>query len=175
MEAGQQYNIKIMGLIYLIKSDLFAFGLELPKALFITEFQAVLNFRIYSYVYRKISKLLGFLLYERSKRIYSVDIPPTTLISEGFVIVHIGAIVIGRHVIIGKQVKIQSGVTLGMKDQYSGMPVIGDNTYLGTGCKVLGDVVIGNEVVIGANAVVINDVPNMHYSVGIPAKNFKRK
>ncbi len=160
-------------LIYLIKSDLSAYGLKFYKALFITEFQAVLNFRIYSYVYRKISKFLGFLLYERSKRIYSVDIPPTTLISEGFVIVHIGAIVIGRHVVIGKQVKIQSGVTLGMKNNSSGMPIIGDNTYLGTGCKILGDVKIGNEVVIGANAVVINDVPSRYYSVGIPAKNFK--
>ena len=109
----------IKGLIYLVKSDLSAFQLKFLKAIFITEFQAVLNFRIYSYLYINVSKILGFLLYERSKRIFSMDIPPTTRIGEGFVIVHIGAIVIGRNVLIGNKVKIQSGVTLGMKNQYS--------------------------------------------------------
>lgn len=70
---------------------------------------------------------------------------------------------IGRNVLIGPQ------VTVGGRSNRDGVPVIGDNVYLSTGCKILGDIQIGDNVVIGANAVVIKSVPSNSVAAGVPA------
>lgn len=135
------------------------------------ERRAVNSFRRYSYVYNNISKFLGYYLYNRSKLKYNVDIAPTAKIGKNFQIVHLGAIVIGRNAVIGDNVKIQSGVTLGMKNvNDTGMPSVKDNVYIGTGAKLLGPIIVGENVIIAANAVVLIDVPENCVAYGVPAK-----
>ena len=153
-----------------ISKDLEQFSVGKIKPFFTAEFQIVFYYRIYSYIYINFSKPIGFLLYQSCKRNFSVDIAQTSSIDVGLVIVHLGAIVIGKDAIIGKNVKIQSGVTIGMKSSQSKMPIIGDNCYLGTGCKILGGVIVGDNVTVGANAVVLSDIPSNSIAVGMPAK-----
>ncbi len=140
------------------------------KAFFCAEFRAVLAYRVNHYVYYNISTALAYILHNRTKKKYNVDIYPKANIGEGFVIAHLGAIVIGDMVLLKENITIQSGVTLGQKDSISQMPTIEGNTYIGTGAKLLGGITIGKNVVIGANSVVLNDVPNNAVCVGIPAK-----
>jgi serine O-acetyltransferase len=65
-------------------------------------------------------------------------------------------------------------VTIGGRSASIGVPVIGDNVYISTGAKVLGDITIGNNCVIGANAVVISNVPDNTVAAGVPAKVIKQ-
>jgi serine O-acetyltransferase len=87
---------------------------------------------------------------------------------------HAHGIVIGQHVRIGNNVTALQGTTVGtdlIREEYapSTMPQIGNRVFLGAGSKVLGAVRIGDDAVIGANAVVISDVPAGALAVGVPA------
>lgn len=83
-------------------------------------------------------------------------------------------IVIGEGVIIGNNVTIYQNVTLGRKDkEINKYPIIGDNVTIYAGAKILGNVKIGNNAIVGANAVVLKDVPDNSIAVGVPAKILK--
>ena len=139
------------------------------KVLLSHEFRATLAYRFYSWLYRqRASKLLGFLLFQRSKRIYGIDIHPLAEIGGGFVFSHTGAIVIGGQSKIGKNLVLHSGVTIGESIAGQGMPTIGDNVNIGTGAKVLGRIEIESGTIIGANAVVLKSFPT-GVLVGVPA------
>lgn len=89
----------------------------------------------------------------------------------GIKIVHFGDIVIGHGAVIGNNCTIYNGVTLGLGIYGPNpMPKVGNNVVFCTGCKVIGGVTIGNNVVVGANAVVTKDIPSNSVAVGIPAK-----
>lgn len=75
---------------------------------------------------------------------------------------------INEATIIGKNCLIFQGVTIGVGT--SGIPRIGNNIILSSGAKIIGGITIGNNVTIGANAVVTKDVPDNSIAVGIPAK-----
>lgn len=75
---------------------------------------------------------------------------------------------INEATIIGKNCLIFQGVTIGVGT--SGIPRIGDNVILSSGAKIIGGITIGNNVTIGANAVVTKDIPDNSIAVGIPAK-----
>ncbi|WP_283640772.1 serine O-acetyltransferase [Mesonia mobilis] len=75
---------------------------------------------------------------------------------------------------MGKNCMIGTQVTVGGKSGHFEVPVIGDNVYLATGAKILGPIKIGNNVIVGANAVVIKDVPDNCVVAGIPAKIIKK-
>lgn len=74
---------------------------------------------------------------------------------------------------IGKNCLINQQVTIGWAN--GGEPMIGDNVWIASGAKVLGPIKIGNDVIIGANAVVVKDVPNHSVVVGVPAKVIKKR
>lgn len=80
-------------------------------------------------------------------------------------------VVIGETAVVGDDVTLYHGVTLGGKSlgNHKRHPTIGDNVVVGAGAQVLGDITIGARSVIGANAVVVNDVPPDSTAVGIPA------
>ncbi len=82
-------------------------------------------------------------------------------------------IVIHERAVIGKNVMVGSGVTIGGTSKIYEVPVIGDNTMIAPGAKILGPVKIGKNCVIGANAVVLKDVPDNTIVGGIPAKVLK--
>ena len=97
---------------------------------------------------------------------------PINVCGPGLSIGHFGALYINSNAKIGKNLRIQSGVTIGgsssTPDKY---PVLGDNVYLGTGAKVLGGVTIANNVAIWANAVVVKDILEEKTThAGVPAK-----
>ncbi|SHE69744.1 serine O-acetyltransferase [Mariniphaga anaerophila] len=103
---------------------------------------------------------------------YGIDITYSTEIGEGFYIGHFSTIIISPRAIIRKNVNISQGVTIGMASRGSkkGAAIIGESVYIGPGAKIVGKVVIGNNVAIGANAVVTKDIPDNAVAVGIPAK-----
>lgn len=103
---------------------------------------------------------------------YGIMIPYTTQIDKGFYIGHFSCIVISSEVVIGKNVNVSQGVTIGksFRGERQGAAVIGDEVYIAPGAKIVGKIIIGRNVAIGANAVVIKDVPENSAAGGIPAK-----
>lgn len=101
-----------------------------------------------------------------------IQVSSRTSIGEGLYIGHGMCIVVNPRAIIGKNVNLSQGVTIGQASRGSrkGVATIGDNVYIGPGAKIVGAVKIGNNVAIGANAVVTKDVPDNAVVVGIPAK-----
>ncbi len=103
---------------------------------------------------------------------YGISIEFTTDIGPGFYIGHFGGIVVNPRAKIGRDCNISQGVTIGIanRGERAGCPVIGDRVFIGPGAKIFGGITIGDDVAIGANAVVMHDVPAGSVSVGIPAK-----
>ena len=101
----------------------------------------------------------------------SIDISDGAKIGPGFYIAHSGAIVIGTGVRAGKNFSIRQGVTCGGSGN-NGLshPSFGDNVILSAGVKCIGSIKVGNNVIIGANAVVTKNIDDNSRVVGIPAK-----
>lgn len=101
-----------------------------------------------------------------------IQIDPATQIDKGFYIGHFGTIVINAKSVLGKNINISPGVNIGQanRGKHKGTAIIGDNVYIGPGAKIVGAVHIGNNVCIGANAVVTHDVPDNACVAGVPAQ-----
>lgn len=108
------------------------------------------------YIHKQLSYKLGFTIYANQ-------------FGPGLFIGHYGTIVINKACRIGANCVLNVDVNIGM-----GGSVIGDNCYIGPGAKIVKPVRIGNNVVIGANAVVNRDIPDNCMVAGIPAKVIKR-
>ncbi|GAA4740190.1 hypothetical protein GCM10023350_25790 [Nocardioides endophyticus] len=102
--------------------------------------------------------------------ILGVEIPPGTNIGGGLRLHHAHGIVIHGATIIGRDVEIHQGVTLGARRTGSDCPTIGSRVKIGTGAIIIGAVTIGDDAKIGAGAVVISDVPARGIAVGNPAR-----
>ncbi len=92
---------------------------------------------------------------------------------DGFVIMHPVGVVINSKVTAGYNITIESGVVIG--DEKGRSPTLGNNIFIGSGAKLFGAITIGDNVRIGANAVVVKDIPSEQTAVGIPARFFKHK
>lgn len=105
---------------------------------------------------------------------YKIDISPDAIIGENIYFPHPIGIVIGSNVIIGDDNVILSCVTLGTNSAETRVnykyPKIGSNCYIGTGAKLFGDITIGDNSIIGANAVVTKSFPESTKIAGVPAK-----
>ena len=124
--------------------------------------------QIFSFFYR-ILKVVSQIL-------TGVDIPCETLVGRRFKIEHFGGIVISGDTVIGDDVVVRNGVTLGLRRTgVAGAPIIGNRVDIGAGAKILGPVHVGDDVAIGANAVVLRDVPCNSIAVGVPAVIRPRK
>lgn len=100
-----------------------------------------------------------------------IDLPCEARVGRRLVIEHFGGIVVSGDSVIGDDVTLRHGVTLGLRRTgVPGSPVIGNGVDIGAGAKILGPVQIGAGAVIGANAVVLSDVPAGALAVGIPAR-----
>jgi serine O-acetyltransferase len=111
----------------------------------------------------KILKLLSQIL-------TGIDLPCEVQIGRRLTIEHFGDIIISGDTVIGDDVVIRNGVTIGLRRTgIAGAPIIGDRVDIGAGAKILGTIRIGNDVAIGANAVVLQDVPDNSLAVGVPA------
>ena len=99
-----------------------------------------------------------------------IEIHPGALLGPGLFIDHGMGVVIGETAEVGKDVTLYQGVTLGAQTLHTGKrhPTLCDNVIVGAGAKILGPVTVGEETVIGAGAVVVNDVPPHATVVGVP-------
>jgi serine O-acetyltransferase len=107
-----------------------------------------------------------------SQLFFGIYIGPNVIIGRRFVIEHFGCIIVHNNCIIGNDVVIRQGVTIGNRhaDNPTDAPILGNNVSVGAGAKLLGKIKIGDNVKIGANAVVLKDIPDNSTAVGIPAK-----
>ena len=127
-------------------------------------------------ILRKFFSLIYRILYKLVQIVAGIELPCEVPVGKGFVIDHSGGIVISGFARFGDNCRIRSGVVVGLsRVDDPCAPVIGDNVDIGTGAKILGNIVVGNNVLIGANAVVITDVPDDSIAVGVPAVIKPRK
>lgn len=133
---------------------------------------AVNGHRVSSWFYKRNMFFIARLISQVVRLFTGIEIHPGAQIGRGLFIDHGMGVVIGETSIIGNDVVIYHGVTLGGtgKDKGKRHPTVGDNVVIGTGAKVLGPINIGNNVKIGANSVVLTDVPAGATAVGIPAR-----
>lgn len=105
-----------------------------------------------------------------------IDLPCEVSVGRRLRIEHFGGIVISGDTTIGDDVVIRNGVTIGLRRTgVRGAPIIGNRVDIGAGAKILGTIRIGDDVSVGANAVVLTDVPPNSIAVGVPAKILLRK
>ena len=104
-----------------------------------------------------------------------IDLPCETMVGRRLRIEHFGGIIVSGDTVIGDDVVIRNGVTLGLRRTGErGAPILGNRVDIGAGAKLLGKIHIGDGAVIGANAVVLQDVPAGALAVGIPARIIPR-
>jgi serine O-acetyltransferase len=134
--------------------------------------QALMLHRVAHGFYNKRLYFLARLVSQLNRFITGIEIHPGAKIGRGLFIDHGMGVVIGETAEIGDNVTIYHGVTLGGtgKDKGKRHPTIGDNAVIGAGAKILGPIYVGSSAKIGANAVVLSDVPANATAVGIPAR-----
>lgn len=137
---------------------------------------ALISYRIAHFLYRHKVFFLARFISQIARFFTGIEIHPGATIGKGLFIDHGMGVVIGETAEIGDDVLLYHGVTLGGtgKDKGKRHPTVGNNVVIGTGAKVLGPINIGNKVKIGANSVVLRDVPEGATAVGIPAININR-
>ena len=120
----------------------------------------------------RIAHLAARWMHRRLRFKFGISIPYQTSIGPGFYIGHFGGIVINEAAIIGRNVNISQGVTIGQSNRGArkGVPVIGEGVYIGPGAVIVGAVKVGRGSAIGANAVVTGDLCENAVAVGSPAR-----
>lgn len=138
---------------------------------------AILNHRIAHWLYKHKVPFFPRLISQKSRFFTGIEIHPGAQIGKKLFIDHGMGVVIGETTIIGDNVTLFQGVTLGGTGKERGKrhPTIGNNVVISAGAKVLGSITIGNNVIIGAGAVVINSVPDDCTVVGVPGRIVKIK
>jgi serine O-acetyltransferase len=116
------------------------------------------------------------LLKPLSEILTGIELPCEATLGRRFRIDHFGGIIISGDAVFGDDCVVRNGVTVGLRHAGErGSPIVGDRVDIGAGAKILGPIRIGNDVSIGANAVVITDVPANSIAVGIPARILPRR
>ena len=134
---------------------------------------AVIGHKISNFLYKKDLFFSARLVSQIFRFFTNIEIHPGAQINGTLFIDHGAGIVIGETAIIGNEVTIYHGVTLGGtgKDKGKRHPTVGNKVVIGAGAKVLGPINIGDNSKVGSNSVVLKDVPAGATAVGIPARN----
>lgn len=146
------------------------------EVLLYPSFKALIYYKIAHYFYSKKKYLIARYISEKAKRKTGIEIHPGATIGKGLFIDHGTEVVIGETAIIGDNVTMFHGVTLGGTGKEKGKrhPTIGNNVFIGCGAKILGNITIGDNVKVGANAVILNDIEENTTVVGVPGVIVKR-
>lgn len=134
---------------------------------------AVWVYRVAHRMWREpVLRLPARLLSQLTRALTGIEIHPGAQLGRRLFIDHGMGVVIGETTMVGDDVVLFHGSTLGGKSMKRGKrhPTLGDNVVVGAGAKVLGPIWIGNGVLIGANAVVVKDVPAGAVAIGVPAE-----
>ncbi len=121
--------------------------------------QGIFYYRLSSFLARINLSFLANVVRRINMFLTGMDISPFAQIGPGLEIYHGHGLVIGREVKLGTNILVCQGVTIGNSNSFSG-PVIGDNTKIFAGAKVLGKIVVGDNCIIGANVVLTQDIPS---------------
>jgi serine O-acetyltransferase len=140
--------------------------------LFFKGFLALQTHRVAHWLWNEGRETLAFYLQSRSSELFQVDINPATRIGRGVFIDHGTGIVIGETAVIGDDVSMLQGVTLGGTGAERGdrHPKVGKGVLLGAGAKVLGNITIGDYAKIASGSVVLKPVPAGCTAAGVPAR-----
>ncbi|MEA3306021.1 MAG: serine O-acetyltransferase EpsC [Candidatus Omnitrophota bacterium] len=140
-------------------------------------FHAIIIHKTAHALYKTGIPLIPRLISQAGRHLTGVEIHPGAVIGKGLFIDHGMGVVIGETVIIGDNVTLFQGVTLGGTGEQKGKrhPTLGNNVVVGTGAKILGGINIGDNVNVGANAVVIRDIPPNSTVVGVPGRVAKKE
>ncbi len=172
-----------MNLFQLIKSDYKKYkkygGNFLGIVFFTQGFWAVFHYRIAHFIYSKIKwqpfRFLGLLISRINQKIIEIttgiSIPASAKIGHSFYIGHFGGIIINAKAVIGDNCNISHGVTIGVsgRGEKRGVPVVGNEVYIGVNTVVSGKIVIGNGVLIGACSMVNTSVEDNTVVSGVPS------
>lgn len=119
---------------------------------------------------RKPFSFFYHVLYKIIQILTGIEFPCEVEIGRNFVIDHFGGIIVSGYAKFGDDCRIRNGVVVGLRHvEDKRAPIIGNNVDIGAGAKILGPIRIGDNVLIGANAVVLCDVPSNSIAVGVPA------
>jgi len=137
---------------------------------------ALILHRIAHYFYKRKIPLLPMVFQALIFFLFNSYVPYQVRIGAGSRFGHRGiGVVLNKDSRIGCNVLIRAHVTIGKKTSDGMAPVIEDDVEIGDGAKIIGDVTVGKGAVIGANAVVVKDVPSYALAVGVPAKIIEKK
>lgn len=139
-------------------------------------FKVMLHYRLAHKLYLKKHYFWARLVSQRAVRKTGIEIHPGAQIGNGFFIDHGNGVIIGETTIVGDNVTLYQGVTLGGtgKEQGKRHPTVGNNVMISAGAKVLGSFTIGDNSKIGAGSVVLEEVPPNSTVVGVPGRVVKR-
>lgn len=137
---------------------------------------SLIHYRIAHFFYKIRLFFIARLISQVSRSLTGIEIHPGACIGRRFFIDHGMGVVIGETAIVGDDVLIYQGVTLGGAGLEKGKrhPTIGNNVVIGAGANILGNITIGDNSYVGANAVVIKDVPPNSTVVGVPGRITKQ-
>ncbi|HEX3918699.1 MAG TPA: serine O-acetyltransferase [Caulobacteraceae bacterium] len=140
--------------------------------LFFKGFLALQTHRVAHWLWGRGREAMAFYLQSRSSELFQVDINPAVKIGKGAFFDHGTGIVIGETAVIGEDVSMLQGVTLGgtSSERVDRHPKIGRGVLLGAGAKVIGNITIGDYAKVAAGAVVLIPVPPGCTAVGVPAR-----
>lgn len=111
-----------------------------------------------------------------SEILTGIDLPCEAVVGRRFRIDHFGGIVISGDAVFGDDCIVRNGVTVGLRNTGErASPVLGNRVDIGAGAKILGAIHVGDDVAIGANAVVLIDIPSNSIAVGVPARVLPRR
>lgn len=175
-------RLKVLGIIRYIKEEIKTIqdrdpAMRSPLEVFLyPSFKAILWYRVAHKLYRNKHYFLARWVSQRTARKTGIEIHPGAKIGRGLFIDHGHGVVIGETTIIGDNVTLYQGVTLGGTGKEKGKrhPTIGDNVMISAGAKVLGSFRVGENSKIGAGSVVVKEVPPNSTVVGIPGNIVKR-
>jgi serine O-acetyltransferase len=137
---------------------------------------AIWGHRISHWLWKRGARLAGRIFAELTRIFTGVEIHPGAILGRRLFIDHATGVVIGETAEVGDDVTIYHGVTLGGTGRDTGKrhPTIGDRVIIGAGAKILGPIKIGDDSRIGANAVVVKEVPSSAVVVGVPGQVISR-
>lgn len=146
------------------------------EVLLYPSFKVMLHYRLAHKLYKRKMYFLARLVSQRGARKTGIEIHPGATIGDGLFIDHGNGVIIGETTIIGNNVTLYQGVTLGGtgKEQGKRHPTICDNVMISAGAKVLGSFTVGENSKIGAGSVVLEEVPPNCTVVGVPGRIVKR-
>lgn len=171
-----------MGLIKSIKNEIRVIRERDPaihsnmEVFLYPSFKVMLHYRVAHKLYKNGHYFLARWISQRAVRKTGIEIHPGAVIGENFFIDHGNGVIIGETAVVGNNVTLYQGVTLGGTGKEHGKrhPTIGDNVMISAGAKIIGSFKVGENSKVGAGSVVIEEVPPNCTVVGVPGRVVRR-